>query len=62
MARASVNLLLALIAGLEAPSEQIVLPTQLIVRESTTPLKAKRKKEEAAKVGVASAGTANLAR
>lgn len=62
MARASVNLLLALIAGLDAPSEQIVLPTQLIVRESTTPLKVKRKKEEAVKVERASMGTANLAR
>jgi LacI family transcriptional regulator len=52
MARAAVNLLLALVAGLDAPSEQIVLPTQLIVRESTTPLKAK-KRNEGERVGVA---------
>lgn len=53
MARAAVNLLLALVAGLDAPSEQIVLPTQLILRESTTPLKAKKRKDEGEKVGVA---------
>ena len=35
MARAAVNLLLAMIAGIEAPSPLITLPTQLIVRETT---------------------------
>ncbi|MDR3373114.1 MAG: LacI family DNA-binding transcriptional regulator [Ancalomicrobiaceae bacterium] len=35
MARAAVNLLLAMIAGIEAPSPLITLPTQLVVRETT---------------------------
>jgi LacI family transcriptional regulator len=42
MARAAVNLLLALIAGIDAPSQQILLPTQLIVRETTKALKPAR--------------------
>ena len=42
MARAAVNLLLALIAGIDAPSQQILLPTQLIVRETTRALKPAR--------------------
>ena len=37
MARAAVNLLQALVAGIDAPSRQIVLPTQLIIRETTGP-------------------------
>lgn len=48
MARAAVNLLLALVAGLDAPSEQIVLPTQLIVRESTLTFKARRRHDTVA--------------
>lgn len=48
MARAAVNLLLALVAGLDAPSEQIVLPTQLIVRESTHAAKGRRKSDQPA--------------
>lgn len=35
MGRSAVNMLLALIVGLEAPSPRITLPTQLIVRETT---------------------------
>lgn len=35
MARAAVNLLLAMIAGVEPPSPQITLPTQLIIRDTT---------------------------
>lgn len=50
MARAAVNLLLALIAGIEAPSEQITLPTQLIVREST----ARFRRAKRAAIGAAS--------
>lgn len=38
MSRAAVNLLLALVAGVDAPSREIVLPTELIVRDSTRPL------------------------
>ena len=41
--RASVDLLLALVAALDAPSEQIVLPTQMIVRESTLALRGRRR-------------------
>ncbi|KPC49572.1 LacI family DNA-binding transcriptional regulator [Amantichitinum ursilacus] len=37
MGRSAVNTLLALIAGLEAASPQIVLPTELVVRGSTAP-------------------------
>ncbi|MDR3517086.1 MAG: LacI family DNA-binding transcriptional regulator [Azospirillaceae bacterium] len=37
MGRSAVNMLLALIVGLEAPSPRITLPTQLIVRGSTVP-------------------------
>jgi LacI family transcriptional regulator len=40
MARAAVNMLLALVAGVEAPSREIVLPTELIVRGSTRALSA----------------------
>jgi LacI family transcriptional regulator len=35
MARAAVNMLLAMIVGLEAPSQRITLPAQLITRQST---------------------------
>ena len=35
MARAAVNILLAMIAGLEAPSQRLSLPTQLVARGST---------------------------
>lgn len=38
MARAAVNMLLALVAGVEAPSREIVLPTELIPRASTRAL------------------------
>lgn len=37
MARAAVNMLLAMIAGVEPPSAELVLPTQLVVRGSTRP-------------------------
>lgn len=37
MGRAAVNMLLALIVGLEAPSPTITLPTELVVRSSTCP-------------------------
>lgn len=53
MARASVNLLLALVAGLDAPSEQIVLPTQLIVRESTVALRGRRRADAATRTAAA---------
>ena len=35
MGRSAVNMLMALIVGLELPSQQTVLPTELIIREST---------------------------
>ena len=35
MARAAVNTLLAMISGLEAPASKIVLPAELVIREST---------------------------
>ena len=54
MARASVNLRLALVAGLDAPSEQIVLPTQLIVRESTVALPGRRRADAATRTAAAS--------
>ncbi|MGY2050323.1 LacI family DNA-binding transcriptional regulator [Methylobacterium sp. JK268] len=37
MARAAVNLLLAMIAGIEPPTHRIVLPTELVARQSTAP-------------------------
>jgi LacI family transcriptional regulator len=37
MARAAVNTLLAMISGLEPPAEKIILPTELVIRQSTAP-------------------------
>lgn len=50
MARAAVNTLLAMIAGLEPPASRIVLPAELVVRDSTAPpaRKSKRKANAAA--------------
>ena len=39
MGRSAVNTLMALIAGLDAPFNQIILPTELVVRHSTCPPK-----------------------
>ncbi|WP_176084268.1 LacI family DNA-binding transcriptional regulator [Martelella sp. HB161492] len=39
MGRSAVNMLLALILGLEAPSKQITLPAELVVRQSVAPPK-----------------------
>ncbi len=48
MGRSAVNTLLALIAGLEAASPQIVLPTELVVRGSTAPPRLPSREDHAA--------------
>jgi LacI family transcriptional regulator len=37
MGRSAVNALLAMMAGIEAPSPLVALPTELVVRASTAP-------------------------
>ena len=36
MGRSAVNMLMAMIAGLDVPFNQITLPTELVVRQSTS--------------------------
>jgi LacI family transcriptional regulator len=41
MARSAVNTLLARIAGIDAASQRITLPAELVVRDSTGPVRTK---------------------
>ena len=41
MGRSAVNMLMAMISGLDVPFNQITLPTELIIRQSTSKPKAK---------------------
>jgi LacI family transcriptional regulator len=44
MARSAVNTLLAQIAGIGAASQRITLPAELVVRDSTGPVRTKQRR------------------